>query len=992
MNKFAATRMTVCLAALCMTANAGANLLVNGSFEEGPAGLLALPSIDEVSGWRAFDTSGSNSVELVSDAAEAADGTNYVRITSVLSGSGLGDTGVDITTTGAGRVLLSTGVTYTVSFDAKRVSGADNSMVFVLRSFAGGSTAIVEEFGNSGLSLNPAWTTYSIDFTPTELPEGGGEIALYAGFRPKAGGSLQEEVICIDHVQLESGPVTINLTPLSTAGDGGFSAETRLGRSVWVPDGNYLYFDAPADFGFVPGQPVYVRVEYLDSGRGYVNCQYDSTGGTNTTDKYVSAEIHSRSSRVDSGAFVFSCKMLESPLFEGRQNGAADFRLVLLKNDEELFAVAGVQLSNVPFDDELFQYALSEPWLQPDDGPVYDFVDRMTLSGKVLTGYQGWFRCPNDPVDEGWQHWGRTAYNQMDASQVTVDMWPYLNDYEVDAVYPADEMVYENGRPAYLFSSADKETVQRHFKWMRKYDIDGVYLQRFVNKKHSGFYGADEFVLNNVREAAAREGRVWALEYDISSLYFEDSPFEVITNDWVWLTETLDILNDPRYLHEDGKPVLFIWGFSVPLREFSLEEANQIVDYFAAQDLYLIGGVHSTWADNTDWYGHYQRYDQLLGWMERSSTDLNTQKELLESWGMKILPHAWPGFSWCNLKMLAPGSSYTARSGGQFYWDRLTNALSCGADQIFLGMFDEYDEGTAIMPMSDDHPAAYSEWGQYIDNDGDDPFRYLQLSSAAREILQGRRSLSAGLPAESDLPEPAYGGTNASVYLATVNIENGLQQIEAGDGETAGSFVGGYDCRTNGPDAQTDHYFYFDLADALCFSNQNGQAATIEIDYYDDAQTAGTSFRLQYDGLSGAYTVSPTAYAATGSGGWKNLRWNLTDGLFAGRQNEEADFRIVLASGESAAIRRVSVFFPEEDFSTGAVSSSVVLGFSENGAVQWSTSAEAVGWRLYTTGSLTSSLWEEVTELSAASNGLNSHAVSHDAGSAFYSLRRALKD
>ncbi|QHI68009.1 carbohydrate binding domain-containing protein [Tichowtungia aerotolerans] len=985
-------RAAVVIIALLMMMTAGADILENGSFESGPGGVLSLPSMDEVPGWRAFDTSGSNSIELVSDPTGAADGTNYIKITSVVSGSGLGDTGFDITFQGAGKVLLSTGATYTVSFDAKWVSGTDNSMTFTLRSFAEGSYAVVEDFESVSMPLNPFWTTYTYEFTPTQLPEGGDGIAFYIGFRPKAGGSLLDEVICIDNIRLDSEPVTLDLVPLTTASDGLFTTELRSGRTVWVPEQNYLYFDVPAGFGFVPGRPVYVRVEYLDAGRGYLNCQYDSSYGSEVSDKYYASELHSRSSRVDSGAFVFSCKMLESPLFEGRQNGGADFRLVLLKNDLEPFAVAGVQLSNVPFDDERFQYALSEPWLQSYDGPVHDFIDRMTLSGKVLTGYQGWFRCPNDPVDKGWVHWGRTAYDPLDASQITVDMWPYLNDYSADSVYPADEMVYENGRPAYLFSSADRETVLRHFRWMRKYNIDGAYLQRFVSRRQSGFYGADEFVLNNVREAAAREGRVWALEYDVSSLHFDDAPFEVITNDWQWLTEDLDILNDPRYLHEDGKPVLFIWGFSVPLREFTLEEANQIVDYFAAQDLYLIGGVHSMWKDNTDWYGHYQRYDQLLGWMETDLADLNSQKSTLNSWGMKILPHAWPGFSWCNLKMLAPGTSYKPRNGGQFYWDRICNAVSCGADQIFLGMFDEYDEGTAIMPMSDDHPLPHTDWGQYIDNEGNDPFWHLQLSGAAREMLHGTRSVSLSLPASGGLTEPAFGGTNLTAYLGESNTELGLAQVETADGGTVGTVAGGHDCRTNGPDPLTDFYFYFDIDDLFCVSNWQGQAVTVEIEYYDDAATKGTLFRLQYDALSGPYVRHSAVYESPGTGGWKNLRWNIADGLFAGRQNEGADFRIALSAGDSAAIRRCSVFFPEDDPAAGGMNSSVALSLSRNGAVQWPAAAEAVGWRLYATESLIASSWQEVAEISATSNNVNFYSAVHGVDQHFFSLRRSARD
>ena len=38
-----------------------------------------------------------------------------------------------------------------------------------------------------------------------------------------------------------------------------------------------------------------------------------------------------------------------------------------------------------------------------------DEIDAATLRHKILCGYQGWFRCPGDVANEGWQHWSRDA-------------------------------------------------------------------------------------------------------------------------------------------------------------------------------------------------------------------------------------------------------------------------------------------------------------------------------------------------------------------------------------------------------------------------------------------------------------------------------------------------------------------------------------------------------------------------------------------------------
>ena len=205
------TILTVACVLLAGIANA--NLVVNGSFEEGTVGELNLPSIDQVTGWRAFDTSKSNSVELVNDASEASDGSNYIKITSVLSGAGLGDTGFDITSYGAGKVLLSTGVTYTVSFDAKWVSGTDNSLNFQVKTQKEGTPQIFEDglLSVNSIVLNSSWTTYTYEFTPTTMPDDGKGITLYVGFRPKAGGTLQDEVIYLDNVQVVPEPASVSL-------------------------------------------------------------------------------------------------------------------------------------------------------------------------------------------------------------------------------------------------------------------------------------------------------------------------------------------------------------------------------------------------------------------------------------------------------------------------------------------------------------------------------------------------------------------------------------------------------------------------------------------------------------------------------------------------------------------------------------------------------------------------------------------------------------
>src|SRR5262249_28816549 len=79
-------------------------------------------------------------------------------------------------------------------------------------------------------------------------------------------------------------------------------------------------------------------------------------------------------------------------------------------------------------------------------------IDATTLHHKVLCGYQGWFRCPDDPARRGWRHWSRDA-KRIGPDTLTFEMWPDLTEYEDDEKYPAPGFSYPNGKPAHLFSS-----------------------------------------------------------------------------------------------------------------------------------------------------------------------------------------------------------------------------------------------------------------------------------------------------------------------------------------------------------------------------------------------------------------------------------------------------------------------------------------------------------------------------------------------------------
>lgn len=526
---------------------------------------------------------------------------------------------------------------------------------------------------------------------------------------------------------------SVELTPIS-GGDGAVEQVEVKGGRVWQNTGTagFMYFQKPANFTVKEGQTLYVGVTYLDEGSGRITMQYDSTAGP-----YSAPTVHSRTSRVGSGEIVNGYFELPSVMFANRENNKADFRINGGAPGGVKISISKVTLSDTPGNDANFLQATSKVWKSRYSGPGKT-ADATTLKGKVMAGYQGWFRTPNDLDDGGWGHWLRGV---PASENFCIDMWPDVSAYAPESRVRAGDLMTQSGKPAHLFSSTSLDVVKTHFKWMREHDIDGAFLQRFgpaAGKR-------PEWVLRNVTEAAAQEGRIWAIEYDVSGMA-DATVLEKLKADWEWLTKEFKILEDPRYAHEKGKPVVFVWGLPVPDRNFTPANANAVVDYFKAQGTYVIGSLLDNWRTmNADWQEHAKTYDGILIWQNQHPADM----AIFTSRGQDFYPHTWPGFSWAHLKKLDPNNdrSFSPRKGGETYWKRTKSWIDAGADRMFVGMFDEYDESTAIMPMTDDHPAAHSPYGRFVNNEGRPADWWLRLTAHLKKMMLKQ------IPASTPMPE-----------------------------------------------------------------------------------------------------------------------------------------------------------------------------------------------------------------------------------------------
>jgi hypothetical protein len=105
------------------------------------------------------------------------------------------------------------------------------------------------------------------------------------------------------------------------------------------------------------------------------------------------------------------------------------------------------------------------------------------------------------------------------------------------------------------------------------------------------------------------------------------------------------------------------------------------------------------------------------------------------------MPVVSPGFSWSNLMRNRSGSSdlnHTPRDCGRFLWHQFVDVQNAHADAVYVAMFDEADEGTAIFPVvtrADGLPSGTSM--VFLNQDGcllpDD--WYLRVTGAAGKFV-----------------------------------------------------------------------------------------------------------------------------------------------------------------------------------------------------------------------------------------------------------------
>jgi len=376
-----------------------------------------------------------------------------------------------------------------------------------------------------------------------------------------------------------------------------------------------------------------------------------------------------------------------------------------------------------------------------------------SYSGLLMAGYQGWFNTPDDGAGRGWKHYNNK--NGFRPGSAVIDFWPDVSEYA--KTYPT-EFHFADGSPARVFSSYDQSTVDTHFRWMKEYGIDGVFMQRFVSSiKNKDAKRHGDTVLDHAMKAALNYDRAICVMYDLGGMTHGDAPLILADIEALAAAHHFkpgaDRNANPSYLWHNGKPLVALWGVGFgSRRDYNLDDVDHLIDALRRAGYSLMLGVPAYWrtlardaVHDARLHALIKKADIIMPWFVgryNDATYLKTFPQLIAgdlAWckanNITYVPLCFPGFSWKNLKS-GENTTQTPRDKGRFFWKQLATCAGSGATSIYVAMFDEMNEGTAIFKCAVEVPVG-APGSTFVPMEPGVPSdRYLRLAGEAAKMLR----------------------------------------------------------------------------------------------------------------------------------------------------------------------------------------------------------------------------------------------------------------
>lgn len=418
---------------------------------------------------------------------------------------------------------------------------------------------------------------------------------------------------------------------------------------------------------------------------------------------------------------------------------------------------------------------------KPEFTPHKDGEPFNTYRGLVMTGYQGWFGTPTDGCEHGnqWYHYQEQGRFKPGVLNNSIDFWPDMREYEKK--YETD-FTLPNKEKATVYSAYDESAVLLHFKWMKDYGIDGAFMQRFVGEVIDNPAGKHHFdkVLEHAMKGSNASQRAICVMYDLGG--FMSAPTR---NTAAVLADAQSIMDKYQlkdrtkqkfYLYQNDKPMIVLWGVGFnDGRPYSPEDIKALMDGLKAQGYSLMLGVPTHWREGRNdalpvamLHPLIKEADVIMPWFvgrygSESYANFHDliQKDIAwckdEAHKVEYAPLCFPGSSDRNMQ---PNHTINSRYGGQFLWDQMYHCIKSGAQMLYIAMFDEIDEGTAIYKCLNqkdvpDNNAPEDYWVVYKNVNGSESY-----TKSSTEV--------------TGLTSPSWCKKASELGVTFMGIENGL--------------------------------------------------------------------------------------------------------------------------------------------------------------------------------------------------------------------------
>ncbi|KAH8820240.1 hypothetical protein F5884DRAFT_40722 [Xylogone sp. PMI_703] len=372
----------------------------------------------------------------------------------------------------------------------------------------------------------------------------------------------------------------------------------------------------------------------------------------------------------------------------------------------------------------------------PNNAPVarQSRVDTSSIKGKLLCGYQAWFRHPNSGLNTHWSPSGGVP----GPGDVWFDAFPDTTGYPSECLFDTG-FTLPNGSPAKLYDNTCEGVVDLHFNWLQQFGIDGTINQRFLGSINDATFTT---ILDQTRTAAEKYGRAFIVEYDITGgNSAQASVAAAVLNDY-------DNVVGPftaslSYIHNGGGPVIMVFGIGV-VTQTSVQDAIDLIQGLQLRGAYVVCSTPVQWAQdvnaNRGYAAAYKTCNAMAPWTvgayDTSNLDgfyTGTQipdKQLADSLGQGYVPVVWPGGSNWHLDNEANPSDFDSnpRFNGTYYTRQGDHAVSLDPLFVMTAMCDEVNEATNIWPALKNNQLPTNDRFVGYDNDFDSTSHYLELA------------------------------------------------------------------------------------------------------------------------------------------------------------------------------------------------------------------------------------------------------------------------